>query len=173
MKSQLQLFRNECTATERYITQSLDKLMQLPDSLFKFKKKENTIILNFNIENVGKFCPFEICFSRNMNTSFLSFHIGIGAEISCYEKIGTTYDDLLFKDLNNFFYSNVHAELYYNGKMEIVKAVYYPNLMILESLENQGFTTRTGYILPWTKHKVVILDYSPLIPSDPNCNHKD
>ena len=163
MISQLQLFQNQCTPTEQFIIQPLKRIIQISESLFEYKKIGDTIILYFNYKNENNYCPFEICFSRDNNVSFFSFFIGVGAEVSCFEKIGTSDDCLIRQDLINFLCSRIHAKLYYNIHNKVIKAIYYPDVMLQESsMRLYGYRTRTGYIWPWTKYNLKIIDYIPL-----------
>ena len=162
MLSQLQLFQNQCTPTEQFIIQPL-KIIQISESLFEYKRIGDTIFLYFNRKNDSNYCPFEICFSRDDSVSFFSFFIGVGAEVSCFEKIGSSDDYLIRQDLINFLCSRIHAELYYDIHNKVIKAVYYPDVMLQESpMRAYGYRTRTGYIWPWIKYNLKTIDYIPL-----------
>lgn len=117
--------------------------------------------IEFNdTENI--YCPFSIVFTRDKTFSFFSFYIGYGAEIACHELIGNADDYLLSRDIDFFLHSKIRAELYFNRQKKIIKASYFPDIL-LQKKTGALYTFRTGYVLPWKKYFHQTINYQPLI----------
>ena len=168
MNNKLIVFEEKLSNIEKNIIQSLHKLSnEVINNCFDFSFKNNIIALKFmDISNA--FCPFEIIFSRENDLTYFSFYIGYGAEVACHEQIGDKNNDhLLIHDIDSFLRSNVRAEYIFDSGEKIIKATYYPDLL-LQEVPNASYVFRSGYILFFKKYISKAINYRPLIENRAN-----
>lgn len=161
MHNELIAFEENLSNAEKKFIHSLHELNDdLINNCFEFEfTTSNNIRLNV-IDTSNVFCSFQIVFSRVDGASYLSFYIGYGAEVDCYIQIGKDDDQLLLADIDSFLRSNVRAECFYDSSGKIIKAIYYPDLLI-RKIPGAFYTFREGYVLPFKKHTSRVINYRP------------
>lgn len=136
MKSKLQLFQNECTATERYITQSLDKLM-----CYDFRKI-------YTDEDISLYTDPKLTKVRVDNNALFRFVI---IDLFIYE---SALRLLIITKLINKITRNIDTKQLFDAKISVIEI----NVLLANpSNDNQ-------YILRFTIDSNSIIDIMPITP---------